>query len=68
VYTPEEIGRVVGLVRKHDLFLIGDEVYKEFIYDGLKHKSILEYPDIKDGSSSSTASPSATAAAAPGSA
>jgi aspartate aminotransferase len=48
VYTPEEIGRVVGLVKKHDLFLVGDEVYKEFIYDGLKHKSVLEYPDIKD--------------------
>jgi aspartate aminotransferase len=48
VYTPEEIGRVVGLVKKHDLFLVGDEVYKEFIYDGLKHKSILEYEDIKD--------------------
>jgi len=48
VYTPEELDRVVGLVKKHDLFLIGDEVYKEFVYDGLKHKSILEYEDIKD--------------------
>src|SRR5512136_293845 len=48
VYTPEELDRVVALVKKHDLFLVGDEVYKEFIYDGLKHKSILEYPDIKE--------------------
>jgi aspartate aminotransferase len=48
VYTPEELDRVVGLVKKHDLFLVGDEVYKEFIYDGLAHKSILEYEDIKD--------------------
>lgn len=48
VYTPEELDRVVGLVKKHDLFLIGDEVYKEFVYDGLKHKSILEYEDIKE--------------------
>ncbi len=48
VYTPEELDRVVGLVKKHDLFLVGDEVYKEFIYDGLKHKSILEYEDIKE--------------------
>jgi len=48
VYTPEELDRVVALVKKHDLFLIGDEVYKEFIYDGLKHKSVLEYEDIKD--------------------
>ncbi len=48
VYTPEEIERVVEVVKRHDLFLIGDEVYKEFVYDGLAHKSILEYTDIKD--------------------
>ncbi|MFW6131248.1 MAG: pyridoxal phosphate-dependent aminotransferase [Candidatus Aminicenantaceae bacterium] len=48
VYTKEELQRVVSLVKKHDLFLIGDEVYKEFIYDGAKHTSILEFEDIKD--------------------
>ena len=48
VYTPEELDRVVGLVKKHDLYLIGDEVYKEFVYDGLHHKSILEYEDIRE--------------------
>jgi aspartate aminotransferase len=48
VYTPEEIERVISIVKKHDLFLIGDEVYKEFIYDGARHKSILEYKDVED--------------------
>jgi aspartate aminotransferase len=48
VYTPEELDRVVGLAKKHDLFLIGDEVYKEFVYDGLLHKSVLEYEDIRE--------------------
>ncbi|MGB6864520.1 MAG: pyridoxal phosphate-dependent aminotransferase, partial [Candidatus Aminicenantaceae bacterium] len=48
VYTEEELDRVVDLAVKHDLFLIGDEVYKEFVYDGAKHKSLLEYEDIKD--------------------
>ena len=48
VYTPEELERVIALVKKHDLFLIGDEVYKEFVYDGGTHKSILEYEDIKE--------------------
>jgi len=48
VYTPEEIERVVDVVKRHDLFLIGDEVYKEFVYDGKTHKSILEYTDIND--------------------
>lgn len=48
VYTEEELDRVIDLAVKHDLFLIGDEVYKEFVYDGAKHKSLLEYEDIKD--------------------
>lgn len=48
VYTPEELERVVDIVKTHDLFLIGDEVYKEFVYDGRTHKSVLEYTDIQD--------------------
>jgi len=48
VYTPEELGRVAAIAKERDLFLIGDEVYKEFIYDGASHKSILEYSEIED--------------------
>ncbi|MFP4082371.1 MAG: pyridoxal phosphate-dependent aminotransferase [Candidatus Aminicenantes bacterium] len=48
VYTAEELQRVIALVKKHDLFLIGDEVYKEFVYDGIRHKSVLEYEEIKN--------------------
>jgi aspartate aminotransferase len=48
VYTAEEIASVADIVKKHDLFLIGDEVYKEFVYDGTVHKSVLEFEDIKD--------------------
>ncbi|MCK4644766.1 MAG: pyridoxal phosphate-dependent aminotransferase [Candidatus Aminicenantes bacterium] len=48
VYTPEELERVISVVKKNNLFLIGDEVYKEFIYDGGTHKSILEYEEVKD--------------------
>ncbi len=39
---------MITLVKKHDLFLIGDEVYKEFVYDGQRHTSVLDYEDIKD--------------------
>jgi aspartate aminotransferase len=48
VYTPEEIERVISVAEKHDLFLIGDEVYKEFVYDGGTHKSLLEYEEIQE--------------------
>lgn len=48
VYSREELEEVVFLARKYDLFLIGDEVYKEFIYDGLAHVSLLEFDEVKD--------------------
>jgi aspartate aminotransferase len=48
VYTAAEIERVIGLVKKHDLFIIADECYKEFVYDGAHHKSVLEYDDITE--------------------
>jgi aspartate aminotransferase len=48
VYTPEELKRVVDIAVKHDLFVIGDEVYKEFIYDGLSHKSLLAFEEARD--------------------
>ena len=48
VYSEEEIERVISVAKKYDLFLIGDEVYKEFVYDGGSHKSILEYDEVKE--------------------
>jgi aspartate aminotransferase len=48
VYSREELARVAAIAKKRDLFLIGDEVYKEFIYDGLKHTSLLEFPEVED--------------------
>ncbi|WP_271855544.1 pyridoxal phosphate-dependent aminotransferase [Patiriisocius marinus] len=42
LYSKEEIKILAEIVKKHDLFLIADEVYREFTYDNLKHYSILE--------------------------
>jgi aspartate aminotransferase len=42
LYSHEEIIKLKALVLKHDLFLIADEVYREFVYDGIKHFSIME--------------------------
>ncbi|PCH78389.1 MAG: aspartate aminotransferase [Flavobacteriaceae bacterium] len=42
VYSKEEIQKLAEIVKKHDLFLIADEVYREFIYDEeVKHHSVL---------------------------
>ncbi len=42
LYSKEEIQTLAAIVKKHDLFLVSDEVYREFTYDGFKHYSILE--------------------------
>jgi len=42
VYSKEELEKLAVIVKKHDLFLIADEVYREFIYDQeVKHHSVL---------------------------
>jgi aspartate aminotransferase len=47
LYSEQEINQLASLVKKHDLFLIADEVYREFTYDGYKHFSIMNIPDIQ---------------------
>jgi len=47
LYSKEEIKKLVKIVKKHDLFLISDEVYREFTYDGDSHYSIMEESSIE---------------------
>ena len=46
LYSEDEIRQLAEIVKKHDLFLIADEVYREFAYDGLKHHSVMKQRDI----------------------
>ncbi|WP_299158711.1 pyridoxal phosphate-dependent aminotransferase [uncultured Tenacibaculum sp.] len=41
LYSEDEIEKLKQIVLKHDLFLIADEVYREFTYDGEKHNSVM---------------------------
>ena len=41
LYSKEEIQKLAAIVKKHDLFLIADEVYREFVYDNVQHQSVL---------------------------
>ena len=47
LYSEAEINKLAEIVKKHDLFLIADEVYREFAYDGLKHYSVLNVPGLE---------------------
>ena len=48
LYSKEEIKKLADIVKKHDLFLIADEVYREFAYDGATHYSILQEEGLDD--------------------
>ncbi|MDX5447473.1 MAG: pyridoxal phosphate-dependent aminotransferase [Bacteroidota bacterium] len=48
LYSKEELEVLKGIVLKHDLFLIADEVYREFVYDGNKHTSILTLNGLEE--------------------
>jgi len=41
LYSKKELETLKDIVLKHDLFLIADEVYREFTYDGNQHYSVL---------------------------
>lgn len=47
IYTKDEMQAIANLALKHDLFIVADEVYREFAYEGHQHHSILEFPELK---------------------
>ncbi len=48
LYSEEEIEKLKQIVLKHDLFLIADEVYREFAYDGEKHNSVMALEGLEN--------------------
>lgn len=48
LYSEKEIKQLADIVKRNDLFLISDEVYREFTYDGSSHYSILELEDLDE--------------------
>lgn len=48
VYSRDALEKIAAIAKKHSLFLLGDEVYREFIYDGEKHVSLLDLEGMED--------------------
>ena len=48
LYSKEELERLRDIVKKYDLFLFADEVYREFCYDGAEHYSCLQLEGIEN--------------------
>lgn len=47
LYSKEELEGLAKLVKKHNLYLYSDEVYRRYCYDGLKHFSVMNLPGIE---------------------
>ena len=47
IYSREEMSRLADIVKRNDLFLLSDEVYREFAYD-TPVSSVLDFPEIAD--------------------
>lgn len=48
VLTPEQLQLVLQVCHEHDIFIICDEVYREFVYAGEPLQSALQYEEYKD--------------------
>lgn len=48
IYSPVELETILKICEDHDIFLIVDEVYREFCYDGLNFTSVLKYTDAAE--------------------
>lgn len=48
IYTREEMEKLRDLVLKHDLYLISDEVYAEYVYDDEEFVSVMDFPELEE--------------------
>lgn len=48
LYTRREMNQIRDLVRKYDLYLFSDEVYREYIYTGSPYISVLNLEGLED--------------------
>lgn len=48
LYAKAELEALAAIVKKHDLFLYADEVYREFCYDGAQPHSVLNLPGLEE--------------------
>ena len=48
VLTPEEMRMMCDIAKEHNLFIIGDEAYREFVYGGEPLQSMGEFADAAD--------------------
>ncbi len=48
LYTKEELQQLADIALKHDIVVISDEVYREYVYDGEIQTSMLAFPELSE--------------------
>jgi aminotransferase len=48
VFSPAELTAIAALAHKHDLWVITDEIYEHFMYDGRRHVPIASLPGMRE--------------------
>jgi arginine:pyruvate transaminase len=48
ILTPEDLEAICALARKHDLWVLADEVYEDLVFEGSTFSSALALPEIAD--------------------
>lgn len=48
LYTREELQKLADIALKHDIVIISDEVYREYVYDGKQQISMLEFKEASE--------------------
>lgn len=48
IYSRKELKEIARIALKHNLYIISDEMYEDFIYDGKTHVSIGSFKEVKD--------------------
>lgn len=49
-WSMKDWGELASLVRNTDIIIISDEVYEQLVFDGKKHISVLEHPELRERS------------------
>ncbi len=48
VYSEDELTALVDVLKKHNIFILADEIYARMCYDGFKFRSLATFPEIKE--------------------
>lgn len=48
MFTPDDIAHLSALLRQTGIYLLSDEVYEHIVFDGVRHESVLRYPELRE--------------------